>query len=195
MTAGLIYIHGFLSSPQSLKAQQLATYVAENHPDIVYSVPDLANNPGEAFSQLDQQVQDFLQQNSGPLGLVGSSLGGFLATVMAERYRLPTVLINPAVEPHHLAQHFIGQHHNPYTGVDFSLDQGDIDELQSLLVKPDAGRYWVLLQEQDEVLDYRDAVRFYAGCEMTVEAGGDHRFQQFDQHLAEVMAFLQLQPH
>jgi predicted esterase YcpF (UPF0227 family) len=194
MTAGLIYIHGFISSPQSRKAQQLGAFVAEHHPDIDYMVPSLANTPAEAFRELDQLVQDFLQKKTGPLGLVGSSMGGFFATALAERYRLPAVLVNPAVKPHILGEHFTGTHHNPYTGVDFTLAQTDIDVLQSLVVKPITGRYWVMVQEQDETLDYREAVQFYRGVEMTVEAGGDHGFQHFDRHLEAIVAFLDLPP-
>jgi uncharacterized protein len=194
MTAGLIYIHGFISSSQSLKAQQLGRYVAEHHSDIHYMVPSLPNKPADAFAELDKLVQDFLQKKTGSLGLVGSSMGGFFASALAERYRLPAVLVNPAVEPHTFAEHFIGAHHNPYTGVDFCIEQTDIDVLQSLVVKPDTGRYWVMVQEQDETLDYRDAVRFYSGVKMTVEEGGDHSFQHFDRHLAAIVAFLQLSP-
>jgi predicted esterase YcpF (UPF0227 family) len=192
MTAAVIYIHGFISSPQSHKAQQLGEFVAAQYPDIEYIVPSLANNPGEAGQQLDRLVQDCLQRHPGALGLVGSSLGGFWATVMAERYDLPAVLINPAVAPHNFAEHFIGAHHNPYTGVDFSLTHADIDALRAMAVAPVASRYWVLVQEADEVLDYRRALDFYHGSKMTVEAGGDHSFQSFERHLPAVMDFLQL---
>jgi len=76
--------------------------------------------------------------------------------------------------------------------VDFSLTQADIDTLQSLVVKPDTGRYWVMVQEQDETLDYRHAVRFYDGVQMTVEAGGDHGFRDFERHLPAIVEFMQL---
>lgn len=192
MTPALIYIHGFLSSPLSTKAQQLGEFVAAKYPSIEYIVPGLANNPGEACRQVDQLVQDCLQRGFKPLGLVGSSLGGFLATLMAERYDLSAVLINPAVAPHNLAEHFIGTHHNPYTAVDFSLTQADIDALRDMAVVPQARRYWLMVQEADEVLDYRQAVNLYRGSKMTVEAEGDHSFQGFDRHLAAVVNFLQL---
>ena len=192
MTATLIYIHGFLSSPQSFKAQILGDYIAAQHPDIEYIVPGLSNNPGEAYRQVDQLIQNCLQNRSGPLGLVGSSLGGFLATVMAERYRLSAVLINPAVEPHQFAEHFIGAHHNPYSEVDFSLTQADVDALRDIGVPAKFGRYWLMVQEADEVLDYRRAVKFYQGSPMTVEAGGDHSFVGFDRHLTAVVDFLRL---
>lgn len=192
MTATLIYIHGFLSSPLSTKAQQLGEFVAAQYPDIDYLVPGLSNNPEEACQQVDRLVQDCLRQRPGPLGLVGSSLGGFLATVMAERYDLSAVLINPAVAPHNFAEHFIGAHRNPYTEVDFSLTTADVDALRDMSVVPKTSRYWVLVQEADEVLDYRRALDFYRGSKMTVEAGGDHSFQGFDRHLAGVVNFLQL---
>jgi uncharacterized protein len=194
MTAALIYIHGFLSSAQSLKAQQLKTYVERHYPDIVVHTPSLPDTPQAALQELDALVQRALHEPFCRLGMVGSSLGGFFATVLAERYRLPAVLINPAVQPAELvAEHFLGEHINPYTGQRFLIGEDEIAALRDMQPqRPLHGRYWLLTQEGDETLDYRRGVAFYEGQKQTVEPDGDHSFQDFDRYLSAVVEFLGL---
>ena len=136
------------------------------------------------------------QQPSRRIGLVGSSMGGFMATVLAERYGLHAVLINPLVNAERLFTSALGQHTNPYTNVSFELNLGHVDELQQLtvkkLTKPE--NMLVLLQTGDETLDYRLAVDYYHGCQQMVEQGGNHRFVDYQQHLPNVINFLALKP-
>src|SRR5690606_7233567 len=113
----------------------------------------------------------------------------------AQRHQLRTVLINPAVRPQRLIASYRGPQRNPYTGVEFELDDDDVQELRDqspVLTQPDL--FWLLLQAGDEVLDYRDAAAFYASCRQTVEEGGDHKFQHFDRYLPEIVKFLQCAP-
>ncbi|MGJ8686707.1 MAG: YqiA/YcfP family alpha/beta fold hydrolase [Spongiibacteraceae bacterium] len=193
MPAALIYLHGFLSSPESIKARQTQQYLAKHHPEVICHVPGLANNPGEALARADNLLRECLQSGCAPIGLVGSSLGGFMATVLAERYGLSAALVNPAVSPHLLVAHFLGEHINPYTGVAFHIDNSDVADLQAMIpdeIAPE--RYRVLLQTADETLDYRLAEQYYAGSNMTIEEGGDHSFQGFDAYLADIVEFLGL---
>lgn len=193
MPAALIYLHGFLSSPESIKATQTQQYLAEHHPDVICHIPALANNPGEALARAENLVRECLQTNCAPIALVGSSLGGFMATVLAERYGLSAALVNPAVSPHLLVAHFLGDHINPYTGVAFHIDDSDVADLEVMApaaIAPE--RYRVLLQTADETLDYRLAEQYYAGATMTVEEGGDHSFQGFDAYLPDIVEFLGL---
>ena len=52
--------------------------------------------------------------------------------------------------------------------------------------------YLLLVETGDEVLDYREAVRYYAGAEQVVVEGGDHTLQSFEQHLPGIVAFARL---
>ncbi len=188
----LIYIHGFKSSPQSQKACELAEHIHKHQLDLELLTPALPNYPGESYRQLEALLKAQLRDRQ--VGLVGSSLGGFMATVLAEKFYLRAALVNPAVRPYLLIEEALGEHENPYTGEQFFLHQGHVDELRALeqyqLHYPQ--NLYVMLQAGDETLNYRHAVDYYDDCLQLVEQGGDHRFQGFDRHLPEMLKFLQL---
>lgn len=193
MSNTLIYIHGFLSSPASHKAQQTRLYAERHLPELNVLIPDMPNTPAAAHQRLDEIISAELNKKDNQLALIGSSLGGFFCTVFGERYNLPAVLINPAVRPHTFGDAFVGEHRNPYTGVDFTVTPDDLDCLRDLhpeTITP--SRYWVMVQEGDETLDYRHAMDYYRECRILCEPGGDHSFQGFERHLPEVVAFLRL---
>ncbi|WP_372782026.1 YqiA/YcfP family alpha/beta fold hydrolase [Litorivivens sp.] len=192
MAAAVLYIHGFISSPQSIKAQQTGAFMAALEPAVSCRVPALPNTPQATLDTVEYELQALLASHE-RVGLIGSSLGGFFATVLAEKYALPAVLINPAVRPHNLIRHYIGENHNPYTDEYFQITLGHTEELARMepsSLTPE--RYWVLLQEGDETLDYRNAQSYYSACRMTVEPGGDHSFTTYEQYLPDIAVFLNL---
>jgi len=192
-----IYLHGFLSSPRSTKAQQLVQFIQSQNLPIDCRVPELLEEPHLALAAAEKVIAQARAENS-VVGLIGSSMGGFYATVLAERYGVRAVLINPSVLPHLRFQDYIhdrgAEMVNPHSGRRFTLGERDIATLAAMvpekLVQPE--NYWLLVQTGDEVLDYRDAVAYYAGSKQTIEAGGDHQFQGFGRYLPELVKFLQL---
>ena len=192
-----IYLHGFLSSPRSAKAQQLVRFIQSHNLPIDCRVPELLEEPHLALAAAEKVVQQARAETS-VVGLIGSSMGGFYATVLAERYGVRAVLINPSVLPHLRFQDYIhdrgAEMVNPYSGRRFTLGERDVAALAAMvpekLVQPE--NYWLLVQTGDEVLDYRDAVAYYAGSKQTIETGGDHQFQGFERYLPELVKFLQL---
>jgi uncharacterized protein len=187
--AALLYIHGFLSSPQSFKARQMQAWLAENHPEIAYHCPQLTPYPEQTRRELEQLVESLLPQ---PVYLVGSSLGGFWSTWLAEKYNLRALLINPAVCPGDFMPRFIGQTLKAYHTDDlYQLTAEHIDEITAVDIPVTRSQnYWLLLQTGDEILNYRDAEKKYAGCKQTIEEGGDHAFQGFERYLAPGLEFL-----
>jgi len=123
--------------------------------------------------------------------LVGSSLGGYYATHLAERYGTRAVLINPAVRPYEGLQPYLGAQLNPYTGERYELTRGHFDELKALEVEriTRPSRYLLLVQTGDEVLDWREAVAFYAGAWQSVQGGGDHAFRDFEAQIPALLRF------
>ena len=192
MQPSLVYLHGFNSSAASTKACQLGAYLAAERPDIQYRVPTLPDTPAAAWHMIVTLLESLTA--AGPCGLIGSSLGGFWATCAAERFKLPAMLVNPAVHPQHLLQYYLGEQTNPYTGVHYLLEPGHMEELATLdpkvLQAPD--KLWLLQQEGDEVLDYRHAVDYYRASRITLEAGGSHAFNGFERYCPEIVKFLQL---
>ena len=187
--AALLYIHGFLSSPLSFKAQQTQAWLAANHPEIDYHCPQLSPYPAQTQRLLEDLVESLLPE---PVYLMGSSLGGFWATWLAEKYNVRALLINPAVRPQEFMPKYVGIELKSYHTDDiYHLHTRHVDEIESVDVQPcRLDNYWLLVQTGDETLDYRRAVQKYAGCKQTIEEGGDHSFQGFERYFESGLKFL-----
>lgn len=189
MNKVLIYLHGFLSSPASVKAQATRDYWQQHYPDIEFVCPQLPCYPNDAKTLLDGLAQTY---QDAQVGYVGSSLGGFLSTYMADNYSGKAVLINPAAKPHEVLGDYLGEHVHPYTQERFILEPEHMQQLKQMYqpVPVDPGQFWVLLQTDDETLDYRDAEQKYQECKLTIEQGGDHAFQGYERFLPDIFRFL-----
>ena len=187
MTA-IVYLHGFRSSPASIKATRLREFVeALSSPPLLH-VPALHHRPSIAM----QGVIDWVERHADDdVAFIGSSLGGFYATYLAERFGARAVMINPAVRPYDALASSLGMQTNLSTGEAFEVTHEHMDELRAMAVaritQPD--RYFLLVETGDEVLDYREAVAFYAGANQFVRGGGDHTFTDFDAQLAAIVRF------
>lgn len=190
--SAVVYIHGFNSSPDSKKAQQLAHWMAHHRPEVEMVIPQVPNYPQPAWQELEQMARSLEGRH---WGIVGSSLGGYWATALQQRYGCPAALINPAVQPYNLLKDYLGEGYNPYTGQHYLLEPHHMTELEALEVDElaDPQRLWVLLQAEDEVLDYRLALEKYRRARMTVELGGSHRFTGFGRYLEQIVHFLEAQ--
>jgi predicted esterase YcpF (UPF0227 family) len=184
--ARILYLHGFRSSPASWKIRLLGERLAATGLADCLLCPALSHIPNEAIAQ----AETLIQASKTPPTLIGSSLGGYYATWLAEKYGLRAVLINPAViAPLSLSEH-LGMQTNLHTGETFEFTAAHIDELRAL----DAGhitasRYLLLVETGDEVLDYRAAVARYAGCQQIVLEGGDHSFTRFPEFVPQILEF------
>lgn len=196
--AHILYLHGFLSSPMSAKAQQMRTYLAQHFPHVQMHSPQLSGVPSEAVEQASQRFTA-LQNAYGErfLGVIGSSMGGFLTThllenISAPNYKPKGVLINPAVAPHILFPNYLGEHINPYTKQAFTLSDTDVHAIKALYMPTiqRTDQYQVWLETEDEVLDYRLAETLYADSDLRITQGGDHSFQGFSNALPNICAFL-----
>ena len=181
-----MYLHGFVSSPQSRKAVMMGDFVRNYAPGVGYHVPELHHRPAQAIRQVEALCQAIAP---GDLTFVGSSLGGFYATVMAERLGCRAALLNPAVHPHTHFERYLGPQENMYTGETFVLTHEHVDELRALdppaITKPE--RYWLFVETGDEVLDYREAVAYYAGALHDVVRGGDHSLVTFPERIPDIV--------
>jgi predicted esterase YcpF (UPF0227 family) len=186
MPGSILYIHGLNSSPASQKASQMSALMARIGCAAQLRVPALHHHPRQAIAQLEAALGEL----DAPL-LVGSSLGGYYATHLAERHGLKALLINPVVNPHRLFDGYLGTQTNHYTGEQWQLTQDHVTALAELEVPApvDAERYQVWLQTGDETLDYRQAEAFYRACALRIQAGGDHGFQGFAERLPALLSF------
>jgi hypothetical protein len=185
----ILYLHGFNSSPESHKARVLHDYMQRQGLGNLVDIPKIPPLPAAAIELLQQHADKIIEDH--PLSLVGSSLGGFYATWLAEKYNCPAVLINPAVRPHELLMKYLGENKNYYTGENWVLDHNHIKQFRELYIErvTQLERYLVLLQTGDDTLDYREALQKYAGCSILVEQGGSHEFSGFERHLEKILSF------
>lgn len=191
MTNSILYIHGLNSSPASTKASQLTAAMTVRGLQAQLRVPALHHHPRQAIAQLEALIAEL-----GRPTLVGSSLGGYYATHLAERHGLKALLINPAVRPHQLFDGYLGTQTNHYSNETWELTADHVAALAELDVEPltDPARYQVWLQTGDETLDYRRAQAYYRHCALRIEAGGDHGFQGFAERLPMLFAFAGIAP-
>ena len=184
----IIYAHGFRSSSTSRKATQLAEYLRAHHPDIRYLAPDLNFRPTQAISQLQWACLGIAPEN---LTIVGSSLGGFYAVVLAEKLGCRAVLLNPSIRPYATLSKYLGEQTNLYTGEKFTFDESHIAELEALSVasitRPE--RYMLMVEMGDELLDHRATISYCEGTRQIVVEGGDHELKSFPAHIPQVVSF------
>ncbi|MBS1159451.1 MAG: hypothetical protein H6R15_1870 [Proteobacteria bacterium] len=186
MDRGLIlYLHGFCSSPASWKSRLLAEEMARRGLAGHFACPQLSPVPDEAMAA----VSALIEAAKGPVTLVGSSLGGHYANYLAEKHGLKAVLINPAVVDLLDLDLFLGEHANFHTGAAFRFTETHAAQLKAQVSPPTPARYWLLLEEGDEVLDCRQAQAFYAGCRATVLPGGDHSFTKFPDFVPQIIEY------
>lgn len=182
----LLYLHGFTSGPESHKAVALRDRMEARRLGDQFLCPQLPPSPAAAIALAEDLIQ-----HHGVTTLVGSSLGGYYATWLAEHHDLKAVLINPAVVAHVALESYLGPHRMIYSGESFEFTRQHMEELRAIDIaapsRPE--NFWLLAETGDETLDYRRAVSYYAGCRQTVLDGGDHSFTRWIDYLDPVIEF------
>ncbi|MFV0679298.1 YqiA/YcfP family alpha/beta fold hydrolase [Ottowia sp.] len=195
-TTHLLYLHGFRSSPQSSKAQQVAARVAADYPDVHWWCPQLPPSPKAAAALIDAGTADWPAAH---MAVIGSSLGGFYATWLAQRRGCKAVVLNPAVDPARDLAQYIGEQtawHDPSERFFFQPEY--IDELHALTMGrpadplPTTEHFFAVIAKGDELLDWREMHARYAGAQVRLLQGSDHALSDFDQVIDAVFSFLEL---
>lgn len=188
----LLYLHGFRSSPQSVKARTLGAFIARHFPQVFWWCPQLPPSPSKAMALLQAGIKDWPHAS---MAVLGSSLGGFYATHIAENFACKAVLLNPAVNPARDLEKYIGEQTSWHAAQERFFFQSDfVQELRDLtvskLTQPE--RYLPIIAKGDEVLDWREMVSRYRGARIQLQEGGDHALSDFEVHWPVILDFLSL---
>ena len=183
----VIYIHGFGSSGRGGKALQFREYFeSQNIPCIA---PSLSYVPELAMDTLEQLIES--NEN---VTLMGSSLGGFYSIYLAEKYGLKAVLINPAVDSSKTLKRVLSvgaTAKNYYDDTRFDWTEDHVNMLLNYrTTEIKHGKYFLLLQKADDVLDYKEALAKLPKAKSIVEEGGSHPFDNVERHFEEIKTFL-----
>ena len=190
-TTHLLYLHGFRSSPQSAKARKMAALVASTFPAVTWWCPQLPPSPKQAMQEIIAGISGWPQS----MAVVGSSLGGFYATCVAEQTGCKAVLLNPAIEPARDLKTYIGEQTAWHDASEkFFFELAFVDELRALHAGPlrTPENYMAVIAKGDEVLDWHEMTARYTGAQVRLLEGGDHALSDFDAHLPAVLEFLRL---
>ncbi len=188
--ATLVYLHGFNSSPQTVKGRKLAAAAAAlTNPPRVH-IPMLHHRPATAMREVCAWVEASVA-DCATLTFVGSSLGGYYATWLAEKFGTRAIVINPAVRPAATLGALPGPQRNLHTGENWELTPEHFTGLDTLSVSrlTRMDRYFLLMRSGDELLDWRESVRRYAGAYQYVAGGGDHGWEDIDPEIPSLLRF------
>jgi predicted esterase YcpF (UPF0227 family) len=188
----ILYLHGFRSSPKSTKARMCEAWVRQRHPGVHWWCPQLPPSPRAAMKEVMDGIAAWPRERT---GVIGSSLGGFYATYVAQAWGGRAVLLNPAVDPARDLAGYIGDQtawHDP--GEHFHFEPAFIDELRALEARPlrEPANFFAVIAKGDEVLDWREMTARYTGCGIKLLEGSDHALSDFEAHIGQVFGFLGL---
>jgi predicted esterase YcpF (UPF0227 family) len=191
-TTHVLYLHGFRSSPKSFKARLMADWLARHRPDVIWWCPQLPPSPREG---MDMVLAELARWPVERMAVMGSSLGGFYATVVAERSACRAVLLNPAINPARDLAGYIGDltsFHDPDDHFYFRPEY--VTQLRLMtpraITRPE--RYLAVIAKGDEVLDWHEMSARYAGATIELLEGGDHALTDFESQLPRIASFLGL---
>ena len=130
------------------------------------------------------------------MAVIGSSLGGFYATAVAEQRGCRAVLLNPAVDPARDLAAAVGTTTAWHSDAPFEFRAEYVDELRAIappapLTRPE--RYLAVIATGDEVLSWREMRARYAEAKLLLVAGSDHALSDFDAQMPAVLEFLGLE--
>ena len=179
----IIYIHGFSSSGNGAKAKAMRHYCQENN--IAFMAPSLSYVPDLAIETLC----DIIVSQTESVSLVGSSLGGYYALYLAQKYKLKVTLINPSIYPYKTLASYTGMVTNFYDGSHFEWSDGHVEMLKRYEVEASNISVLLLLQKGDTLLDYQQALDKLPHAEAIVEEDGDHGFVAIARHFKKIVDF------
>lgn len=189
-----LYLHGFKSGPASTKAQQMLAFFDAHNAAQQIHIPQLPHEPSEACVLAEKHYAALVEKAGAEnCLLIGSSLGGYYATYLQEKYGGRAALINPAVKPYELLTDYLGENTNYYSDETFIVTEAYLEQLKAIEVVDISQPQSLLLltQTHDETLDYRQGVEKYLESPSIIEYGGDHSYQNFEQRIPTILHFAQ----
>lgn len=184
----ILYLHGFRSSPKSFKARVLADRMNKLGRSAEYLCPQLPASPRQAIAFASSLVQ---QAGASQIKLIGSSLGGYYATWLAEQFGVRAVLLNPAVKPPRDLEKYVGVTTAFHSDEPFEFKREYIDELKKFSIgkvtRPE--RYFLIAATGDEVLDWHEMTEHYQGAQQQIIEGSDHALSDFEKYVDDVLTF------
>lgn len=181
-----VYIHGFNSKgdSESQKIKELKTLGETITVDY---------DSFGTFKAIEAHLSDEVKRTFRPgtehiTVLVGTSLGGYWASIIGKKYAIPAVLINPAVQPQQSLKKHIGVELENFK--DGRRNRLDENIPGTYCDAPDVGKFLILLDKGDDVFDYKKTESWFTQNPVITFEGGSHRFEHMRESLPEINRFM-----
>lgn len=190
MTKTILYLHGFKSSSESSKAQDIKHFIAKNTKKTKIIIPDLDDN----FQNAHNQIEELIRVSGSDIVFMGSSLGGYYASYFSQKHKKKAVLINPAVYPLEDFEVHLGENENYTSGNKFTITSKEIDFIRTLSFKklPIPNDLLILMESGDEILNYKKSASYFSGAHIDILFGGDHSYSSFKTKFNKIQKFLDI---
>ena len=191
----ILYLHGFRSSPDSYKSRLLATEMQNRQLSHQWFAPQLPASPAQAIALSEDIIRQQIDTNAldveQDLVIIGSSLGGYYASVLAQRWNCRSILLNPAVHAARDLATQVGTHTQYHSDAPFHFLPEYVDELAAMEPRPPVNpqRCLLVAAKGDELLDWREMVAWYKGSHILLLEGSDHGISDFEQYMPKVLEF------
>ena len=190
MTKTILYFHGFKSSSESSKAQNIKHFIAKNTKKTKIIIPDLDDN----FQNAHNQIEELIRLSGSNIVFMGSSLGGYYASYFSQKLKKKAVLINPAVHPLKDFEVHLGENENYSSGNKFNISSKEISFVRTLSYKKllTPNDLLILLESGDEILKYNKSASYFSGAYIDIVFGGDHSYSSFKTKFHKIQKFLDI---
>ena len=190
MTKTILYFHGFKSSSESSKAQNIKHFIAKNTKKTKIIIPDLDDN----FQNAHNQIEELIRLSGSNIVFMGSSLGGYYASYFSQKLKKKAVLINPAVHPLKDFEVHLGENENYSSGNKFNISSKEISFVRTLSYKKllTPNDLLILLESGDEILKYNKSASYFSGAYIDIAFGGNHSYSLFKSKFHKIQKFLDI---
>ena len=190
MTKTILYFHGFKSSSESSKAQNIKHFIAKNTKKTKIIIPDLDDN----FQNAHNQIEELIRLSGSNIVFMGSSLGGYYASYFSQKLKKKAVLINPAVRPLKDFEVHLGENENYSSGNKFNISSKEISFVRTLSYKKllTPNDLLILLESGDEILKYNKSASYFSGAYIDIAFGGNHSYSSFKSKFHKIQKFLDI---
>ena len=190
MTKTILYFHGFKSSSESSKAQNIKHFITKNTKKTKIIIPDLDDN----FQNAHNQIEELIRLSGSNIVFMGSSLGGYYASYFSQKLKKKAVLINPAVHPLKDFEVHLGENENYSSGNKFNISSKEISFVRTLSYKKllTPNDLLILLESGDEILKYNKSASYFSGAYIDIAFGGNHSYSSFKSKFHKIQKFLDI---
>ena len=181
----ILYIHGFRSSSNSIKFKIIKNALKKKIGDHVFC-PDLSHDPNLVVNFLVNFINKNIVRR-----IIASSLGGYYCLWLVKKFKIKSLIINPAINPFVDLKKHVGIQSKFYTGEKFNFTQKNLIDLRKYKLEEISSPELISLIQTtgDEILNWKIAKKKFKASRQIIIHGSNHGFDDFEKYTNLVVNF------